>query len=293
MMKNIITMRRLGSMGRFGNQLLQYAALSTYAHAHGCEFQCPHWIGEEIFGIPHNPVTVQLPKWVEQYDKDGQPRRATGNEMVNHDVHGWFQWNTQYWVRPPFKTNLWCHGYVFTEKWSRRLFSILEQLMYDVPSRTVVGIQIRRGDYGQGSSYDAITPVSWYLAWLKKNWNALNDPVLFIATEDRNLLTPFEQCGYDPKTVESLGIELQSTPYPYYNYTSEDLKSKKPHLMDFLPEWFGLTLCDYLLAANSTFSFTAAMCSPCLKHFYRPNIAEGRFSEEDIWNCWPLRRDCK
>lgn len=43
-------------MGRFGNNLFQYAFARAYAEKHGLEFQCDPWIGQKIFQIKDKPI---------------------------------------------------------------------------------------------------------------------------------------------------------------------------------------------------------------------------------------------
>ena len=212
-----------------------------------------------------------------------RPIAPEHGELVGGDYAGWCQFPTAWWT--PERRKVWA-DYQPSEAWQERLRPAVERIR----SPTVVGIQIRRGDYGLGSCYDAFTPIEWYQNWLIKNWNYLPHPRLFIATEDRELVEPF--AAYKPETVESLGIELRAEPYPHYNYLPEDLTSGKPHLLDWFPEWFMLTRCTVLLAANSTFSLTAAMASHKQPEFWRPAWAEQAFVKEDVWDCLPLRLDC-
>lgn len=44
-------MRLLGTNGRFGNQLLQYAFLRLYADGHGLSCQTADWIGRDLFDL--------------------------------------------------------------------------------------------------------------------------------------------------------------------------------------------------------------------------------------------------
>ncbi len=283
---NAISMRRLGQYGRFGNSLHQYAALSAVAQETNCEFQSPPWIGEYVFDLPNHRVTAQLPVYQECYDSAENPLVPSPRELVGHDFYGYAQYHTSWWT--PERRTVWKDAFTPSPGWQNRMLPAMANFYGRGEER--VGIHIRRGDYGQGGVYDAITPVEWYLAWLKKHWHALDNPVLFVASEDATLIEAF--AGYHPETVETLGIGLQTIPYPYYSYLRQDLSSGKPHLIDFLPEWLMLRECDYLVMANSTFSFTAALCSTQAVRMFRPCIAESRFIEEDVWNCWPLRKDC-
>ena len=243
------------------------------------------WVGEWLFGLDDLGITAILPKFDERVqDQDvHRPVPPGPGELIGYDYAGWCQFPTVWWN--PERRKVW-HDYRVTGAWWKRLWPVASKLL----TSTVIGVQIRRGDYGLGSCYDAITPVQWYLDWLSAHWQELEYPKLFVATEDRELVEAFAK--YDPQTVESLGIELRAEPYPRYNYLPEDLTSGKAHLLDWFPEWFMLTQCSVLLAANSTFSLTAAMASQKHPQFWRPAWAEKAFVKEDVFNCLPLRLDC-
>jgi hypothetical protein len=282
---NLITMTGLGSFGRFGNQLLERSFIKAWATEEGAAWGVTPWVGEYLFGLDDPGITAILPKYQERV-QDGDVHRpiAPGpGELLGFDYAGWCQFPTAWWT--PERRGVWS-DYQPSDEWRARMLPAIDRIY----SPTIVGIQIRRGDYGLGSCYDAFTPVAWYLDWLVKHWSYLASPRLFIATEDRELVEPF--AVYKPDTVESLGIELHAEPYRHYNYLPEDLASGKPYLLDWFPEWYMLTQCDILLAANSTFSLTAAMASKLSPAFWRPAWETESFVKEDVWDCLPLRLDC-
>jgi len=217
---------------------------------------------------------------------DNDPHRPVPpaiTQLIGYDYSGWCQFPTGWWNAS--RQQVW-GDYRPSPEWMERL----NPAVRFIGDCTLIGIQIRRGDYGQGSCYDAITPVEWYLDWLERHFNAIDRPVVFVATEDRDIVREFAQ--YNPVTVEGAGIRLRTDPYPRYNYLTEDLVSRKPHLIDWFPEWYMLTRCDILLAANSTFSLTAAMASRRCPRFWRPSWSKRAFVQENVWNCLPLRLDC-
>lgn len=59
-------------LGRFGNQAMQYCFARAYAEKYGCEFQCEPWIGQEIFDLTDNPISVSLPRRSEIDLEDGE-----------------------------------------------------------------------------------------------------------------------------------------------------------------------------------------------------------------------------
>ena len=48
--------------------------------------------------------------------------------------------------------------------------------------KTIVGLHLRRRDYGYGPFF--IAPGKWYSEWLENMWKDLDEPVLFIASDE-------------------------------------------------------------------------------------------------------------
>ncbi len=284
-----ITMSTLGARGRFANQIFQYAFLRVYAKQHGLTVQTPPWIGEKLFGIDSSPITGHtLPPYQERLEECGLPKGLPGLEAIDHNWFGYGQFHTSYYalyyefLRDLFRP---------TQAIQRRMLPATDKLLREGAGtnspRTVVGIHLRRGDYGRFLFY--ITPVEWYLEWLCCNWSSLDNPVLFVASEDRSLVDEF--ADYNPQTAESLGVDLQAEPLPVYKYQQYDLEHPEPHLFDFFPDWYLLTQCGYLLIPNSTFSFAAAMFSERLQRCFRSDLPTQQFVEINPWDDMPMAGD--
>src|SRR5207253_1136230 len=58
--------------------------------------------------------------------------------------------------------------------------------------RTLVAIHVRRGDYRPmaNSDFFRMVPEEWYLVWLRKVWPELQDPLLFVATDEPDVIRP-------------------------------------------------------------------------------------------------------
>ncbi|QDU95561.1 alpha-1,2-fucosyltransferase [Lignipirellula cremea] len=262
MNRDVIAMSKLGEMGRFGNQVIQYMFLKTYALQHDLEVQTPPWIGQKLFGCEDRPISASLPEFEELYDKDPQrmmiPRLDA--PLRNVDVAGYFQYASAY--------------YQPHQAYIRSLFTPVDAVRRPLEAavarlrqrgRTIVALHIRRGDYGYGYFYR--TPTSWYLRWLESVWSDLDDPVLYIASDDLpNVLGDFK--SYSPVTVKDLDIRLRQAP--------------------FYPEFFLLSQADVLAIPNSTFSFVAAMLNEKLQAAYRSQLSDqvdgSHFHRFDPWN---------
>jgi len=282
MSDRVITMRRLGTHGRFANQLFQYAFLHAYAEPRGLEVQIPSWAGKHLFGLHDSPVSVKLPQVVEKAGDDGYSIPPVGDELVNKDWAGYGQFHTSWYATAkqhfhvPFQP---IHGV------RNRIKPALDALRSR--GKTIVGIHLRRGDYGRSLFY--VTPVSWYLDWLAKHWGRLDNPVLFIATEDASLATEF--AGYNPCLTEDLGINLQDVPLANCTYLPPDLQDHDPRAMDFYPDFWLLQHSNILLIPNSSFSFVAAMLNKNLQELWRSDLPTATFHKIDPWNSHPLLQD--
>jgi Glycosyl transferase family 11 len=85
----------LGSYGRLGNQLFQYAYLRTMATRLGTTFYCPHWEGDDIFDLNDQEIRshVAPSQWDQHfnaYPEVGFSIEATQIQDGTH-VEGFFQ----------------------------------------------------------------------------------------------------------------------------------------------------------------------------------------------------------
>src|SRR4028118_1647053 len=63
----VLIMSCLGKLGRFGNQMFQYAFLRICAEKSGSRIECPFWIGQTLFGHKNAPISQQLPPAIERW----------------------------------------------------------------------------------------------------------------------------------------------------------------------------------------------------------------------------------
>jgi hypothetical protein len=61
-----LTMSSLGRLGRFGNQIFQYAFLRICANESGARVECPPWIGQKLFGHADAPISRCLRPAIER-----------------------------------------------------------------------------------------------------------------------------------------------------------------------------------------------------------------------------------
>ncbi len=264
--KPVITMSTLGKNGRFANQVFQYAFLKTYAKKHNLEVRTPPWIGQGLFGHKDPPILRKLPLVKETTNELAEAVVPNTKETFeNVDFWGYFQYNTSYYA--PHKN------------YFRSLFrpvpeieNKMSQLMNRLRSKgkTVVGIHLRRSDYGYGHFF--VAPSKWYKYWLQDLWYKLDEPVLFIASDEpEKVLGDFAE--YNPVTSKDLGAELPEAP--------------------FYPDFYILSKCDIVAISNSSFSFLACMLNERGKLFYRPRLSAEALIRFEPWNSETILRDEK
>lgn len=302
---SVVTMTGFGELGRFGNQVIQYMFLKSYSMRHNIEeIQVPQWVGGPLFGLSDRPVHRALPPVVEfpdtlanstftrdliEFVKNSNKDRHVAelhpsilstthtSECVgqqNVDIWGWFQWHTSHFA--PFKRHI-QDTFEPIPAVKQHLDSIFKsQLRYkDGKRRTVIGLHMRLGDYQNiaASSFGYCAPTSWYLEWLDSIWHTLDNPVLFVASDDVDaVLRDFAK--YDPITSDSMGMTMPS-----------EMKEMKA---GFFPDWYSLTQCDILAISNSTFSFTACLMNRQKDaKFFRAHY-NGGIVPIDPWNSDPV-----
>jgi len=290
----VLTMSSLGQLGRFGNQLFQYAFLRICANKTGALVECPPWIGQTLFGHHDAPISCRLKPAIE-CKEDGENLFDTIPELIPYleklagekscrisskiieegitdvDLWGFFQLSTH--LLAPFKDYI---RYLFQPVSDLKL--ALEEGLATLRSKgkTIIGIHIRRGDYINQvrSGFTLVFPESWYCQWLDQIWNDLEDPVLFICSDDLERVLPaFEK--FSPVTAQDLEMKLPDR--------MQDAN------IDFYPDFFILSNCDLVVTSNSIFSFAACLLNERAQMFFRPHWDfTSKFVRFDPWDSEPL-----
>jgi hypothetical protein len=288
----ILSMSSLGKLGRFGNQLFQYAFLRICAEQSGARVECPAWIGQTLFGHEDATISTRLPPAIERgnvteslFDAipefipyleklaDAKSIRIGSEDLdsslINVDLWGFFQFHTRY-----FKPH---------QQYFRSLFEPVKDLRLPLEDgltilrskgKTIVGIHIRRGDYIKDPrlGFTLVFPTKWYCEWLEGIWSTLENPVLFLCSDDLDsIINGFEK--FSPVTINDLKIQLPAG--------MKDL--------DFYVDFFMLSQCDVVCTSNSNFSFVACMLNQRAKLFVRPHWDfSSKFIVFDPWDSPPL-----
>ena len=288
----VLAMPSLGKLGRFGNQIMQYAFLRICARQSGAAVRCPPWVGQTIFGRDDPPLTAPLPPAIERWETglsmfDLVPEfipfiekvsgatcvrigpEALGLGLSQVDLWGHFQFHTRYYR--PYRD------------YFRSLFRPVPELesalepavaALRAKGRTIVALHLRRGDFRElphfGFTY--LVPSKWWRAWLDGIWGRLRDPVLLICSDD----------------LAEVGGEFKD----YSPVTARDLpRASLPQSgdLEFFTDFHLLQQADILGISNSTFSFVAALLNQRAQLFVRPRWEfSSPLMEFDPWDSAPL-----
>jgi hypothetical protein len=281
-------MSSLGKLGRFGNQLLQYAFLKICAHKSGARIECPPWVGQTLFGLNDPPIAKQLPPAIEKWDSAdnmfdaipeaiGYVEKQTGQRSVrvrwdaiesgltNVDLWGFFQIHTRY-LQP--------HKELF-----HSLFQPVPELREAVDKgvdrlrsmgKTIISLHLRRGDTVDNPlfGYHYIVPHAWWKEWLRQVWGEFDQPILYLCSDNlEDVIDDFQEFG--PVTWRDLDVVLPE-------------KMKK---LDYYVDFYVLSQSDVVAVSNSTFSFVAALLNERARLFVRPHWDfTTRLARFDPWN---------
>jgi Tetratricopeptide repeat len=252
--RHAVSMTSLGSNGRFGNQLLQYAFTRIYAEEHSLGIEIPDWIGRDLYDLD-DPFPTRQRRFIDGRNLDyanvlNNPERL----LADCDLFGYC--SSDWWARPDRSEQF---RALFRP--SPKLAPFIDRAMAHLQNagRTLVAVHLRRGDYGREPFY--IVPTQWYLDWLNEIWNDLDRPLLYIASDDSGIASEFAK--YVPLDAHTVGIDIPGA--------------------EFYIDHYILSRAHYVATANSTFSTTAAMLNREAVSFLRPERSVQRLVAYNPW----------
>ena len=259
----------LGQNGQFGNQLFQYAFTRLFAEKLQRGACVPKWAGSTLFALDDPPVVQVYPHHRDLTHKwdESQLNVYAADIPPCLDISGYFQFHTSYYAPHKERIREWFSP---TAEIEARFGTAMVAM---VGHRTLVCLQLRRGaGYGKGMFF--ITPDGVYLDWLATIWPTLENPVLYIATDDPAVVSAY--AAFNPLTSADMGVSVQG--------------------FEFFTDFYVLMHARMLAISNSTFGVWAAMLNRFYDHaglddgmdYVRPRYSLTKLQPFDPWNCDPL-----
>ncbi|MHA7898249.1 MAG: FkbM family methyltransferase [Henriciella sp.] len=265
--KPVISNSTIGTLGRFGNHFFQYLFLKHHALDLGYDYYHSPWIGDKIFNTsPAKTISDRTLREVQQtlYSTQTCTILNSADRLANSEITGFFQYNTTLFKRHRERIQ---STFSFKGKFGERAAYIRD--VFKEREGPVIGIHLRRGDYG--NRWFFIAPTKWYADWIRRLQAEHPKLTVFIASDE-------------PERVVSDFAEFDLL-------TSRDFKQSDIDDPQFFDDFAALTLCDRLAISNSSFSFAASMLNQFATQFVRPDLAARGLIDYDPWRSEPLLRD--
>ncbi len=259
-----VSISSLERNGGFANQLFQYAFVKLYALRHGVSAAVPAWRGKYLFDLDDpSCVDLDLPQLrFRAFIDDDRVLWDRDEPPIDIDLSGYFQEIPKCWRR---------HRPLL-----RRMFqlcaahqSAIDAWHSDVTRggrRTLVAVHVRRGDYRTQppdvAQWFRLIPEDWYLAWLRAIWPTLRDPLLFVATDEPDVIRPvFKEFE---TVLATFGASARLLPNDIRDFEI-------------------LRRADYLAICNSSFSRMPAILAHPTQKCFLPSLRTKGFVPYEPW----------
>ena len=222
----MISFRKLGEWGRFGNQLFQYAYLRSQAGRMGVKFYCPKWRGDSVFELQDEKERGEIfdPKF---YYNESEFNHGFDKKTLDikdeTDVTGFFQ-SEKFFSKSDIRE--W-----FSFK--KEMFEGVRKKYSNIDFKNSIAIHLRLGDYLNPSLQFYIAKTSYF----EEALNLLgSSPHILVFSDDPN------------RAQKSLGHISGNIQFIEGNKDYED--------------FYLITKCRDVICSASSFSWWAAYLNP-------------------------------
>jgi hypothetical protein len=160
-------------MGRFGNQLFQYAVARKYAELHGARLETPDWVGRRLFDLDDPPISRPLSQMAMNHLPWGR---------VDIDLFGYFQFQEAVERLSVNELRRW---FAFRSEWLSR---------FERPKPYYIAANLRRGDYLEFDRYFAIVTKQSYVSACEK-FGLDVDAMIWVCEEFRQPNPVWDESG--------------------------------------------------------------------------------------------------
>ncbi len=227
--------------GRFGHQLHEYISVRLYCEAKGLQLETPDWVGHYLFEV--DDVFYEPGRFIRRNNAEDVMLYGLPDGEILANVDAWAPGSTPQLSPEQLKSVR--AALKIREIWLPKLTPPLEALRRK--GDTIVAIHLRRGDRVQMND---VTHTSLYLDWLARLWPTLTNPVLYLASDDIDLVKP-DFASFSPVSLSDI-----ATPWGFN---------------DYLQDFYVLMNCDVLGISTGSFAQAASWLNARAKIVVRPS----------------------
>lgn len=246
-----VSISSLGSYGRFGHQMWEYLSLYLYVRQNALVLETPDWVGHYFFELDE-PIQQPYRHVVRHGQRRLLRRNMLGVDAIivaNVDIWSpgppWDNWKPGTPMLSIAQRDIVQQRLKVRSQWLPYLQPALDKL--DAFGRTIVAIHLRRGDR---VAMNDITPTLLYQDWLTQLWPTLDRPVLFLASDDIDVVKQ-DFAVYRPYLLSDLAESWCNNEY--------------------LQDFFILMNCDILAISTGSFAASAALLNRRARLFVSPS----------------------
>lgn len=252
-----ISMASLGNYGRFAQTVNEYVAMRLYAERYGLEFLTPDWVGHAFFAVddPALDPAVQprSEEWLTQRDVFAEGFDGTVAEPFR-DCDVFLGGSPVDTLRREHRETV--QGWLTPRAcWRGYLEPPVECLR--ARGRTLVALHIRRTDWWN----QAYSPLQIYGDWLDRVWGDLDDPVLFVSTDDPSVVPEFAR--FRPATSDDFPVRWEG--------------------LEYLQDFHVLSQADVVAISTGAFAQTAVALNRNARLLLKPGEDNGALVPFEPW----------
>ncbi len=246
-----VSISSLAWYGRFAHQLSEYLLLYLYTKRNNLVLETPEWVGHYFFELdeplqkPYQHVLRRgQRKFLQENLRDENSAVAFNVDIFSPGGLSSDDWALGESILPEALRETVQSRLKVRPLWMPYLMPALEKL--EAIGSTIIAIHLRRGDRVAAND---ITPTALYLEWLSRTWPTLESPVLFLASDDINIVKQ-DFAAYTPYSLSDLTAPWQNNEY--------------------LQDFFILMNCNILGISTGGFGAYAALLNQRARLFLSP-----------------------
>ena len=278
--------------GWIGNKTLKYFTMISLAEKIGARIQIEPWLGDLVFNTDHDLISAEPTVFLnEESGHPGNYDPRHSNIINNVDENSEEIYDIASYCNTFYHTSFFRNykdqilsQFSFKKKIKEDLANKFSKLKSDLDFDRMFVVNVRVGDDYAAKHQFPLEPVKNFLRTvfdleqIDDRWR-----MVVCADDPEKIRNEFDE--FNPiflKDHMDYKISLEEI-----GHSSSLVETLEGSSLDFLPDYYAMTIADQLFCSESTFSYSAAMLNQ--NHgagFWRVSIARNTIENFDPWNTW-------